>query len=208
MAAAILLIVLVVIGLYWYQTLNGPLLQSTYSLGDEIKGFPVKEMSMTVCNMTTSQTVLMNGVRDIGGSAGLGNHLQKFVILTLAIQNLEGYPIYFNGTSDSMSFSNATSNYPSGSYHFTLKYGSQNHKTNPYFLFQDSNGQPIVWGMDIVMPDANQVTSLSAHQTVYGYLYFLIDSSFTQYQLQCFKGLNFENVGSNAQPTFSVNLQS
>lgn len=194
-AIAILLIIIVFIGLYLYQTYNGPLFHTTYNIGDEIKGFPVAEMSLTICNMTTSPTVLLYGVQDTGG---LGAQ-EEYVILTVAIHNLEDYQIYFNRGSDfGDRFSNAV-----GSYTFLLTYGAENHQEIPDYYLVNSNGQNIEWEMGIVMPNAQQVTSLLPNQTVYGYLYFGMGEYYTPNQLLCVEGYY---TNGNTNPTFAVNL--
>ena len=189
-AVGILLIIIVVIGLYEYQTWNGPLLHATYNLGDEIKGFPVSEMSLTICNVTTSKTILMQGVQDIGG--GVGNQGQ-YAIVTVAVRNLEDNQVSFTKGSDISSTMRSLK--------FVLTDGDGKHQVNPAFYFLDSNKQTPVWEMGILMPNAQEVTTLAPHQTVYGYLYFIVGENYTPNLLQCIQGFN-------SNPNFAVNLKS
>jgi hypothetical protein len=189
---AILLLVLTVLGLFWYQSWNGPLFHTTYNLGYEMKGFPVTEMSLTICNLTTSKTILMEGVQDNGGLWVGGEYL----ILTVAIHNLESYKIYFARGSD---LSNAVN-----SYTFVLADGSGNHQVTPdYSLISTNYQQQIEWGMGIIMPNAQQVTLLEPNQTVYGYLYFAVGENYTPNQLLCIKGYY---INASAKPNFAINL--
>jgi len=197
-AVAILLIIIVIIGLYEYQSMNGPLLHTTYSLGDKINGFHVTEMSLTFCNITTSQTVITQGIQDTGGGAGIQG---EYVILTVAIHKLEEYQIYFNRASDfGDRFSNAV-----GSYTFVLTYGDENHQVPSDYYFSDSNGQSAEWQMGILFPNAQDITSLAPNQTIYGYIYFPIGEYYTPNQVLCIQNYY---TNANSSPTFAVNLKS
>lgn len=192
-AGLILLVVIMVAGVFLYQSWNGPLFHTTYKMGDEIKGFPATEISLTICNLTTSPTVLMYGVQDIGGLGIQG----EYVILTVAIHNLEGYQIYFTKGSE---LSNAMD-----SYTFVLADGAGNHQATPDFYFVDSNKQSSVWEMGILMPNAQEVKTLLPNQTMYGYLYFAMAKNYTPNQLLCIKGYY---TNANANPNLAISLKS
>ena len=180
-AVAILLIFIVVAGFYEYQRWNGPILHSTYALGDEIKDFPVSGMSLTFTNVVSSKTILTAGFQDIGGGVGSG----EYVIVSVTIRNL----------GDNLIFSPKLSDYK-----FVLS-SSDGNQINPDFLFWDSSNRSPVWDMGILVPNAQDITSLDSHQTLSGYLYFITGQGYTLNQLYCLKGVD-------TNPNFVVNLKS
>jgi hypothetical protein len=198
-AVGVLLIILVVFGLYWYQTWNGPLLHTSYNIGDEIKGFPVSEMSFTVCNMTISQTT---DIPNVGSFFGGLPAQSNYVILTVAIKNLENTTLYFDRASDfGDRYSQALQNYD-----FVLTYGQENHEAYPETGYLNTNGMAsgvvnLNWGWGINMMNAQDVTSLGPFQTVYGYLIFFVGEYYSSNQLLC-------REGSNSNPNFVVNLKT
>lgn len=195
-AIGILLIVMVVLGLYWYQIWNGPLFHTTYNVGDEIRGFPVSEMSLTVCNMTISQTT---NIPNVGGLTGGLPAQSNYVILTVAIKNLENATLYFNRASDFMDrYSRVLQNN-----NFVLTYGEENHEAYPQTGYIDTTGMAagiinLNWGWGINMMNAKEVTSLASYQTIYGYLIFFVGEYYSPNQLLCREGFS-------SSPNFAVN---
>jgi len=84
-----------------------------------------------------------------------------------------------------------------------LAYGAENHQAIPDFYFVDPNGKSAVWEMGILMPNAQEITSVAPNQTMYGYLYFSIGEYYKPNQLLC-----IQNYYTNAKATstFAVNL--
>ena len=198
-AAGILLIIIVVLGFYWYQTWYGPLFHTTYSLGNEIRGFPVSEMSFTFCNVTISKTT---NIPNVGSTMGGLPENDNYVILTVAIKNLEDTTLYFNRTDD---FTDRYFKVRQDD-RFVLTYGEENHEAYPQTGYIDTNGMVngmilLDWGWGINMMNAKDVTSLAPHQTVYGYLIFFVGEYYTPNQLLCRESVNLN-------PNFAVNLKT
>jgi hypothetical protein len=194
-AVSILLIIAIVSGLLWYQSWSGPLFPSTYNLGEEIKGFPTSEMSLTISNMTISKTTDVPNTSIMGLPAD-----SNYVILTVAIRNLGDTTLTFNQASDFMDkFNKAPSN-------FVLTYGEENHEAFPQIGYDNTNGMAsgmvtYGWHFSINIKNANQFTSLPPHQTVYGKLIFTIGQNYSPNQLLCRAGLA-------GNPDFAVNLKT
>jgi hypothetical protein len=210
----ICLVAIVIIGVYWYQSSNGPLFQATYKIGDEIKGFPVREISLTIRNVTTSKTLNMSNIQgnlatapiingEVGqfNTTGLGDQ-DEYVILTVTIHNLENYQIYFNRSDDLGSRLLQAWNS-----RFVLSYGTENHEAYPQCLMIIPYGENVssgivnYWGWGINMMSASEVTSLAPNQTAYGALYFIIGEYYTPNELIC-----RDDIQTN--PIFTVNLNS
>jgi len=192
-AVAILLIIVIVSGLLWYQTWSGPLLHSTYNVGDEIKGYPTSEMSLTVSKMTISKT------SDVPNVNGLSAD-DTYVILTVDVRNLGDSTLIFNQGSDFMDrFQKAPSN-------FFLTYGQENHEAFPLVGYDDTNGYAsgmvsYQWYFNINIKNAHTLTSLAPHQTVNGELIFAIGQNYSPNQLLC-------RAGMAGNPSFVVNLKT
>jgi hypothetical protein len=190
-AVIFLAIVLVGLFVYEYQVWNGPLLHTTYNLGSEVKNFPVTELSLTFCNMTVSKTT------DIPNVGGTGSGLPRdsnYVIITVAVKNLEDTTLYFNRASD---FTDEVRK--AQSYNFALKYGQDNQEALPKAGYSGLNSYEWHWAINML--DAKDITALAPHQTVYGSLIFVVGEYYTVNQLICRDGF----VGSN--PVFAVNLK-
>ena len=165
-----------------------------YKIGDEIKGFPVAEMSLTICNMTTSKTV------DVPNISGLPPQCH-YVIFTVAIHNLADQPIYFNRSSDFMERFRKAENQQ-----LVLTFGAENHEVYPVSGFTSPYGslagsKNLNWGWGITMMNALDITSLLPFQTVYGALYFIMCDYYTLNELICREGFN-------SQPNFAISLKS
>jgi hypothetical protein len=192
-AVAILLIIIVMLGLFWYQSWSGPLIHSTYTIGDEIKDYPTSEMSLTVSKMTISKTP------DVPNLNGLSAD-ETYVILTVAVRNIGDTPLVFNQASDFMDrFQKAPSN-------FFLTYGQENHEALPLVGYDDTNGYvsgmvSYQWYFNINVKNARDVISLAPHQTVYGELIFAIGQNYSPNQLLC-------KAGMAGNPSFAVNLKT
>jgi hypothetical protein len=78
-----------VINSYWES-----MPQASYKIGDEIKGFPIEEVSITVWNYSVTDENVQ-GLPLPSAPSGM-----QWVILNISIQNLENKDIFFNQTSD------------------------------------------------------------------------------------------------------------
>ena len=197
-AMGVLSIIVIVTTFFGYQSWNGTSLHSTYKLGDEIKGFPVSEMSLTVYGIDISKT---NSIPNVGGLTGGLPSNSNYVSILVTIKNLENSTLYFNQTSDFMNKYSKTL-----SQKFVLTYGEENHEAYPQTGYLDTNGTvagriSYGWDFDINIASSKGLTSLAPNQTVWGSLIFLVDEQYAPNQLIC-------REGSNSNPNFVVNLKT
>jgi hypothetical protein len=173
--AGIIIIVVIILSYVIYsQSLKGPLFHTTYKIEEEISGFPVSEMSFTVCNMATSKTV---SLPDSMYMTPLGEE-NHYVILTIAIRNIANHELFFNRSDPFMGeLREATAiNY------FFLTIGTENHEVeanrlsisayNSQDAMKSLNSYAHGWG--VIMEPTPLVKYLSPNQTVYGKLYCTI----------------------------------
>jgi hypothetical protein len=198
-AVAILLIIIVAIGLYWYQTLTG-VFHSTYSTGYEIKGIPVDELSITIGDYSTAKSVNMpNTVQQ--------SEDYKYIIFPITVKNLASHTLYFDRQddfTDRVNLAKASS--------FILTYGEKNYEAyaqNNYYMVSVPSStlyggselkvRSLNWGWGITMSNAEEITSLAPNQSISGILYFVIGQYYNPNQLI---------FGSTIKPIFSINLNS
>jgi hypothetical protein len=202
-AGITLLIVIIISFVIYWQSLKGPLFHTTYKIGDEIKGFPVSEMSFTVCNMTTSKTVNLPSSMYMF-PLGEENH---YVILTMAIRNLADHELFFNRSDPFMGefWEKTATNY------FFLTIGTENHEVEANrvsisaYNSQDAqkslNSYTHGWGL--IMEPTPLVKYLSPNQTVYGKIYCTISDYASVNELV------WREVGyPQKNPIFTVDLKS
>ena len=173
--AGIILIIVIIISfaLYW-QSLRGPLFHTAYKIGDEIKSFPVSEMSFTVCNITTSKTVNLPSSMYMT-PLGEENH---YLILTIAIRNLADHELFFNRSDSFMGEFREQTMYN----YFFLTIGTENQEVEANRLtisaYNSNDAMKSLnyyaWGMGIIMEPTPLVKYLTPNQMVYGKLYCTI----------------------------------
>jgi len=88
MFGVVVLLLLIIFGLLLFFPMP------RIGLGDEIKGFPVKETSLTVWNWTTALAVSVTGI------AQADPQYQEYIVLNVSLRNVASHEICF-GTNDS-----------------------------------------------------------------------------------------------------------
>lgn len=78
-ALAVLLVAFLILTLFFFGLIHWHYSTSNYRIGDEIKGFPVDELSITVLNWSTATTV--EGM----GPPGLDS---EYVVVPVIVHNL------------------------------------------------------------------------------------------------------------------------
>lgn len=166
--------------------------QASYKIGDEIKGFPIDEVSITVWNYSVTNASVQ-GLPLPSYPSGL-----QWVILNVSIHNLVNKDIFFNQTGDLQTeLSKASSKYLflelDGEHTFGIGgesiAGGASYPSTP-------NGDTNWWGIAL---DASSFTELRANQQVDGFMYFRKDQGLVPKELIC-KSV-FET-----KPIFAVDL--
>jgi hypothetical protein len=140
-------------------------------LGDEVKGFPVDEMSLTVWNWTTAHSVNVTGIAQLGTN-------QKYVVLSLSVRNIADHEVYF-GRNDAFNekFQKAkTKNLLLENSITYPKYGESVERAHA-----EASALDMGWGITLT----NELTSLAPNQSVNGSLYFIIGEYYTPKKLVC-----------------------
>lgn len=162
--------------------------QASYKLGDEIRGFPVDEISITVWNYSVTNTNVP-GLPLPNVPSGL-----QFVVFNVSIRNLENHALFFNQTGDLQTrLSRATSKY------LYLELEGQNlpgSTVGGASFPRIPNGDIDFWGIAL----NESLTHLGANERVDGFIYFLKDSGLTSKELVC-KSIY------ETKPIFVVNLK-
>jgi hypothetical protein len=80
----VILALLIILGLTFVlpNSIFGP------GLGDEVKGFPVDEMSLTVWNWTVADSMNVTGIAQLGT-------YDKYVVLSVSLRSMVDHPVYF-----------------------------------------------------------------------------------------------------------------
>jgi hypothetical protein len=156
---------------YW-ETLPS----AVYKIGDEIKGFPVDGISMTITNFMVSQT-------------NLPFPNSSKVVLNVTIHNLADYTVYFNQSSFETKFDQSAANK-----HLELTYKTAKGGGGGAYPPNYSNW----WG--ITMSGATEFNSLTANERINGSMvYVLTPDSYSSFGLVC-------KSTSEQKPLFIVNL--
>jgi hypothetical protein len=141
-------------------------------LGDEIKGFPAKETSLTVWNWTTTLTVNVTGI------AQANPQYQQYVVLNVSLRNIASHEVYF-GTNDSFNqeLQQAKTRNLFLEYFYDLpKYGRMTE-----IAHSETNALDIGWGIT----PTEKLSSLAPNQSVNGSIYFIIHQVWTPKNLFC-----------------------
>lgn len=177
----------------WYESLNGPLLHSTYKIGDTVS-FPVDEMTLTICNMTISKTTTVPNLE-------YNDSQSVFVVFTVAIRNVANHEIYFNRSDD---FTDRFAKAVSGKT-FVLTYGAENHEA--YALtsaiahgWSAASVESLYWFSGINKMYSTQIDSMTPNQIIYGVIFFTIGQYYTPNEL-------ILREGYQPNPIFTVNLR-
>jgi len=178
--AVALLFVLSQVYSYWES-----LPQASYKIGDEIKGFPVDEMSLTVWNSYTTN----ESVQGLPESA-FGVQL---VILNVSIHNLVNRDLFFNGT-DSLHarLVKAVSQYLVLEYGGKVPQGTETGLAYP----RTPSGDFDWWGVALKVSSFDW---LGANQSINGSMYFRIGPGLAPKELIC------KSV-PETKPVFAVDL--
>ncbi len=172
-AIAIVLILVISAAYSYWESLP----YATYKIGDEIKGFPIDGISITITNFSISQT-------------NLPFPNSSTVILNVTIQNLADDTVYFNQSSLETKFDQAASNK-----HLELTYGSaKGGSGGGAYPYNHTNWWGITW------PGNPELNSLIANQQINGSMLFtLTPNSFSTFELTC-------KQTSQEKPLFTVDL--
>jgi hypothetical protein len=154
---------------------------ASYNVGDEVKGFPVSELSLTIWNYYIVQEVpeLFSG--------------GQFLILNVSIHNLVDRDLLFNDSIDFHSqLVEATNKYLVLQYSRKVGQVSDMGLTNPKI----PSGQFDWWGIAL---NVSSLNSLGPNQSINGSMYFTTGQDFTPEKLIC-------KSSTQTKPLFEVNL--
>jgi hypothetical protein len=166
-----ILIVVSLVNSYW-ETLP----YSTYKIGDEIKGFPIEEISITFTNFSISPDINFP-------------ETSKDVTFNVTIKNLASYSLFFNQSDVQTKFDQVSSK------QLYLKY-----ETKKGFGETSAWNFSDWWGITILGFQKNGFNWLSPDESVNGSIRFVLgDNSYTSFQLVCRSSLH-------QKPLFVVNL--
>jgi hypothetical protein len=175
-AVLILVAIVLVVSLanaYW-----NTLPYATYKIGDEIEGFPVDGLSITITNFSISPDSIFPAS-------------SNDVALNVTIKNLASYSVDFNQSDLQTKLIQAESK------HLYLKYDLRNGfgETSPW-NYTDW------WGITVFELQQDGFNGLSANESVNGSIRFVIGSdNYTSFQLIC-------RLAFQEKPLFIVNLAS
>jgi hypothetical protein len=177
----VILALLIIIGLTFVlpNSIFGP------GLGDEVKGFPVDEMSLTVWNWTAADSVNVTGIAQLGA-------YDKYVVLSVSLRNTVDHPVYF-GRNDTFNESLEKAKTKSLILESVVNVGKGEETDRAH---AQTSALDMGWGITLT----NKLTSLGPNQSVNGYLYFMI------YALNNPKKLVCNDVGKG--DVFAVDLSS
>lgn len=182
----VLIAVFLVFTAYSFGVFRIPEFTSHYKIGEEIKSFPVDELSITFVNYTTAKSV--TDVPNIQ-EASPDN---KYVIFTVTIKNLANHELYFNRKddfNDRLTYAKVNS--------FILKYGEMEYEKYPIIVNYiervptnifggfEPKFISLDWGMGITMTNAPEITSIAPNQILTGKLYYIIGEYYNPNELVC-----------------------
>lgn len=172
-------------------TENKPQIKPLYYIGEEIRGFPTEEMSLTIDDNSTSQTANMPGLEKIDSQ-------NKYVIITVSIHNIIAQEINFDQDSEFRDrFVHALKTFK-----IVLDCGPENTEVESVSgqANAEDGGYSLNWGLGINIPYAPRVKELSPSQVIYGNLYFVINQNQTANSIIC-------KQDNAAKPLFTVILE-
>jgi hypothetical protein len=152
-------------------------------LGDEVKGFPVDEMSLTVWNWTVADGVNVTGIAQLGA-------YDKYVVLSVSLRNIADHPVYF-GRNDTFNESLEKAKTKTLLLE-SVKNVGKGEETDR--ALAQTSALDMGWGITLT----NKLTFLGPNQSVNGFLYFMI------YEYNIPKRLVCNDVGKG--DVFSVDL--
>lgn len=141
-------------------------------LGDEIKGFPVKETSLAVWNWTTALAVKVTGI------AQADPQYQEYIVLNVSLRNVASHEIYF-GTNDS--FNQELQQAKTKNLFLEAVYEAPRYGTTTLLVHSETNALDIGWGIT----PTEKLSSLTPNQSINGYVYFIIHQGYTPKSLVC-----------------------
>lgn len=197
----VLVIVFLVFTLYIFGFLHIPVFSTSYKIGEEIKGFPVDELSITFGNYTTAKSVNIPNMPQ-------EREDYKYIIFPVTVKNLASQTLYFDRQDDFTDRLNEAK-----AKLFVLTYGEKNYEastqsgyymesvpSNTIYGGSELKYRSLDWGWGITMSNAYEITSLAPNQSINGYLYFIIGQYYNPNQLICSITVN--------NPIFSINLNT
>lgn len=186
--AVVLFAVFLVLTFYFFGLLHFPIVTARYKIGDEIRSFPVDELSITVSNLST--------VNSVKGMWSLSQDTE-YVIIPVKVHNLADHVLYFNRQDDFNDKLNKAM-----STHLYLVYGDENHKSSPMSSsFYNWGSLSVGWGINANSPNnPAEITSLAANQSEEGFLCFMMGTYYAPKELICQNG--------NQQTVFAIDLKS
>jgi hypothetical protein len=128
-------------------------------LGDEVKGFPVDEMSLTVWNWTVADSVNVTGIVQLGA-------YDKYVILSVSLRNIADHPVYF-GRNDTFNESLEEAKTKTLLLESVVNVGKGEETDRAH---AQTSALDMGWGITLT----NNLTSLGPNQSANGFLYFVI----------------------------------
>ena len=166
--------------------------QASYKIGDEIKGFPIDGVSITVWNYSVTDENVQ-GLPLPSAPSGM-----QWVILNVSIQNLENKDIFFNQTGNLQTeLSKASSKYLFLEFKEVHTFGIGGESTGGGASYpRTPTGDTNWWGITI---DASSFTELRANQRVDGFMYFLQNQGLVPGELIC-------RSITETKPIFAVDL--
>jgi len=166
-----LILVFSLVNSYWDS-----LPYANYKIGDEIKGFPVDGISMTITNFSISQT-------------NLPFPNSSMIVLNVTIHNLADKAVYFNQSGFQTKFEQAAA-----SKHLELTFRTTSGGGGSAY----PNNYNDWWGITVF--GGPEFNSLTANENIGGsILYVLTPDSYISFELVC-------KSTSQQKPLFNVNL--
>jgi len=178
LTAFILIVAIIVVSSvysYWER-----LPYAYYEIGDEIKGFPIDEISITVSNFFISP--------DLTFPKDSIN-----VNLNLTIRNLSNHPIYFNEGEFPQKFNQATNK------QFYIEYEKEGGRGGTSVRKSGDNWGDL-WGITVFGVPNDGFKSLAANESVNGSMHFVLgNATYTSFTIIC-------RSNAESKPLFIVSL--
>jgi hypothetical protein len=143
-------------------------------LGDEAKGFPVEETSLTVWNWTTALTVNVTGIAKADPQ-----YYQQYAVLNVSLRNIASHEVYF-GINDSFNRELQQAK----TKNLFLEYRSGPVSKGGWIseiAHSETNALDIGWGITLT----EKLSSLTPNQSANGSIYFIIHRGWTPENLFC-----------------------
>jgi hypothetical protein len=161
----VILILLIILGLLFFF----PVTET--GLGDEIKGFPIEEMSLTVWSWTTAFMVNVPGIAQ-------PLQYQEYIILNVSLRNIASHEVHF-GVNDN--FNQELQEARTKNLFLKATYQAPRYGTMTLIVHAETNALDIGWGIT----PTQKLSSLMPNQSAYGSIYFIMHQGYNPESLIC-----------------------